>query len=397
VIVFLSLVLLSATASALRAQLSGEAYKTQRAQAMALVKDHKELEALPLFEELAKSNPDDAEVLADLGICLLHHSVTLTDEAAARQERVRVRSILTRAKQLDSTNGLVLNLLDVIPRDGRTHHEARPDVDQAFQAGETAFSKHDYDEAIKNYQRTLELDPQNYSATLFVGDAYFAQKDFPQAQLWYDRAISVNPNIETAYRYEGDMLAKNGEAEKARTRFIEAVIAEPYKAIPWRALQAWAKANKLDLRAVHINTPQVSAEGQSSINITLNSGGLSSPGGSAWIVYSGVRANWHQKKFLEKYPLEAQYRHTLAEEVEALLTAAGTLPALGDPKSKQLVDPDLVMLQAIAQAKLLEPYVLLNGADQGIAQDYAAYRETHRAELQEYLNRFVVPSVPAKP
>jgi tetratricopeptide (TPR) repeat protein len=395
--VFLSMALLFIAVPAIRAQLSGEAYKTERAQAMELVKDRKELEALPLFEELAKSNPDDAEVLANLGICLLHHSATLSDEAAAKQERVRVRGILTRAKQLGSTNGLVLNLLDLIPADGSAYHDARPDVDQAFQAGETAFSKHEYDEAIKNYQRTLELDPQNYSATLFVGDSYFAKKDFVQAQVWYDRAISVNPNIETAYRYEGDMLAKNGDAEKARIRFIQAVIAEPYQPIPWRALQAWAKANKLDLHAIHINTPQVSAEGKSNINITLNSGGLSSPGGSAWIIYSGVRANWRQKKFLEKYPREAQYRHTLAEELEALSTAASTLPKPGDAKSKELVDPGLVTLQALAQANMLEPYVLLNGADQGIAQDYSAYRETHRAELQEYLNRFVVPPAPAKP
>src|SRR5271167_4537094 len=229
---FLLLALLSVAIPVLSAQLSSDAYKAERAQAMALVKDHKELEALPLFEELAKTNPDDAEVLANLGICLLHHAATLADEAAAKQERVRVLSILTRAKQLGSTNGLVLNLLDLIPPDGSIYHDARPDVDQAFQAGETAFSKHDYDEAIKNYQRTLELDPQNYSATLFIGDSYFAKKDFPKAQVWYDRAISVNPNIETAYRYEADMLAKNGDAEKARTRFIEAVVAEPYKPIP---------------------------------------------------------------------------------------------------------------------------------------------------------------------
>lgn len=394
---FLLLALLSVPTPALRAQLSGEAYKAERAQAMALVKDHKELEALPLFEELAKSNPDDAEVLANLGICLVTQSGTLVDEEAGKQERVRARGILTRAKQLGSTNGLMLNLLDLIPPDGSIHHAARPDVDQAFQAGENAFSRREYDEAIKNYQRALELDPQNYSAALFVGDSYFAKKDFPEARTWYDRAISINPDIETAYRYEGDMLAKNGEAEKGRTRFIQAVIADPYNAIPWRALQAWAKGNKLDLHAVHINTPQISADGKSNISITLNSGGLSSPGGTAWIVYSGIRADWRQRKFLEKYPLEAQYRHTLAEEVEALSSAAGTLPKPGDPKSKQLVDPDLVMLQALAQANMLEPYVLLNAADQGIAQDYAAYRAAHRAELQEYLNRFVVPPAPPKP
>ena len=393
----LLLALLFLVVPPLRAQLSAEAYKTERAQAMALIKDHKELEALPLFVELSKSNPDDAEVLADLGICLISQAATLGDENASKQERVRARAILTRAKQLGSTNGVMLNLLDMMPVDGSIHHEARADVDQAFQAGEVAFSKRDYDEAIKNYTQAFELDPKNYPAVLFIGDSYFAKKDFPNAQAWYDRAIAVNPNTETAYRYEADMFTKNGDMEKGRLRFIQAVIAEPYNAIPWRALQGWAKLNKVDLHPVRLNAPKVSAEGKSDINITLNSGGLASPGGTAWIIYSGTRADWRQKKFLEKYPLEPQYRHTLAEEVDALTAAAGTLPKPGDAGAKPLVDPDLVMLQTLAQAHMLEPYVLLNGADQGITKDYPAYRETHRTELEEYLSRFVVPPAPAKP
>jgi hypothetical protein len=46
---------------------------------------------------------------------------------------------------------------------------------------------------------------------------------------------------------------------------------------------------------------------------------------------------------------------------------------------------------------MIEPYVLLGAADRGIAQDYAAYREKNRTELEAYLDRFVVPQVPAKP
>ncbi len=391
------LLLLSAAIPSLKAQSVQDAYKAERIQAMALLKNQQELEALPLFEELAKQNPDDAEVLASLGICLVNHSHTLSDENAANQERIRARAIMTRSKQLGSTNGVMLNLLDLIPENGRIYHEARPEVDEAYQAGETAFSKHEYDEAIKNYSGVLQLDPQNYSAALFIGDSYFAKKDFANALTWYDRAIAVNPDVETAYRYEADMLTKNGEMEKARIRSIQSVIAEPYNAIPWRALQAWARANKLQLRPIHINTPNITADGKSNINITLDSNGLSGPGGMAWIVYSGTRADWRQRKFLEKYPQEPQYRHTLAEEVDALSAAAKTLPMVGDKKSKPLTDPDLVLLQSLDQADMIEPYVVLNGADQGIAKDYPAYREKHRSQLEAYLSQFMVPPVPTKP
>jgi hypothetical protein len=43
-------------------------------------------------------------------------------------------------------------------------------------------------------------------------------------------------------------------------------------------------------------------------------------------------------------------------------------------------------------AKMIEAYVLLNAADEGIAQDYPGYREKHREKLEQYLSEFVVPS-----
>jgi hypothetical protein len=46
---------------------------------------------------------------------------------------------------------------------------------------------------------------------------------------------------------------------------------------------------------------------------------------------------------------------------------------------------------------MIEPYVLLNGADQGIAQDYPAYRSRNRNRLEGYLSDFVVPPAPSKP
>jgi len=388
---------ISSTPSVVRGQSTEDTYKAERGIAMEFFQQQKLLDALPLFEDLAKKNPDDAAVLAGLGMCLVRHAGTLTDADAAVKERVRARAVMTRAKQLGNTNGVMLNLLDLIPLDGSVGHDPNPEVDKAFQAGETAFARRDFAEAIKNYSKALELDSKNYASVLFIGDSYFALKDFPKALEWYDRAIALNPNGETAYRYEADMLTKNGEMEKARTRAIQAVVAEPYNAIPWRGLQQWATVNKVQLHTVHINAhSNIDANGKSGTNITLDLGSLT-PGGNAWIVYAGARANWRQKKFQETYPLELQYRHSLAEETEALSAAASVLDESSAKTSGKPADADLLLLQSIAEAKMLEPYILFNAADQGIAKDYVAYRETHRAQLEEYLSRFVVPPPPAKP
>jgi hypothetical protein len=48
------------------------------------------------------------------------------------------------------------------------------------------------------------------------------------------------------------------------------------------------------------------------------------------------------------------------------------------------------------RAGLLEPFVLLNRADNDITQDYNDYRAANRDKLRRYLDEFVVPKTPEK-
>jgi tetratricopeptide (TPR) repeat protein len=381
--------------SALAQSIVDDAYKAERQQAVAFFNQQKHLEALPLFEDLATKNPNDADVQFGLGACLIDHSATLQDEEAAKKERVRAREYLLRAKQLGNTNPLLLNLLDLLPPDGSIRHQENAQVDAAIQAGESAFAKRDYDNAIKNYSKAFELDPKNYAAALFIGDSHFAKQDFPKAQEWYDHAIQVNSDIETAYRYEADMLTRAGDMDKARTRSIQAVVAEPYNAVTWRGLAQWAKANHVRLKPVHINTHAVmTGNGNDGPLITVDP--KSSPDSIAiWILYCATRTKWPKEEFKKQFPQETQYRHSLAEETDALSIAAKF--QLNPGVSLEAIDPDLALLKRLGEAGMIEPYILLNAADQGIAQDYVAYRAQHRRQLEDYLSEFVVPPAPSKP
>jgi hypothetical protein len=59
-------------------------------------------------------------------------------------------------------------------------------------------------------------------------------------------------------------------------------------------------------------------------------------------------------------------------------------------------DANIQLLLRLYRERMIEPYVLLNGADQEITLDYPAYRAQNRAKLVQYLNEYVVPQ-PAKP
>jgi len=380
---------------------SDQGYKAEREKAIELFNRDKYLEALPLFEDLIKKNPKDAEAHLGLGSCLLSHAATLNDDAAAVKERLRAREVLLKAKELGNNSTLLQNLLQLVPADGRIPYSKTP-VDQAMQKGEAAFARNDYAEAIKNYSKALELDPTNYSAALFVGDSYFGAKDWAKAGEWYGKAIQINPNAETAYRYYADMLTKNGEMEKARKLAIQAVVAEPYNPITWRGLDQWAKSNRLALNTVQINAPQnsVSQSDEKHINVTVD---MKDPTDTSavWLSYSLSRAKW-RADFKKHFPDEKEYRHSLAEETEALTLAAKVCQELVESNTKKSgssslpKDPDLLLLLKLNQARMIEPYVLLNAADEGIAHDYGTYREKNRTTLETYLSDFVVPPAPSR-
>jgi tetratricopeptide (TPR) repeat protein len=378
-----------------RAQDNPDAYKAERQKAVELFNQKKFLDALPMFEDLVKQNPADSETLLGLATCLVNHSATIQDKDAAAKERLRARDLLLKAKELGNNSDLLQNLLQLLQASntGQMKYSENPEADKEFRTAEAAFAKRDFQEAIAHYSKALELDPANYSASLFIGDSYFAAQDFAKAADWYERTSQMDPNRETAFRYYADMLAKNGDMEKARTEAIRAVVAEPYNAIPWRGLQQWATANKLQINRVFIKVPNsISQKDDKNVTISIDpnqKGGAA----TAWMIYSISQAAWHTAEFNKTFPDEKQYRHSLPEETQALTMAAESL--IGNDKKKPLKtagDPDLALLLRIYQAGMIEPYVLLNAADAGIAKDYDAYRQKNRAKLEEYLSTFVVPA-----
>lgn len=111
-----------------------------------------------------------------------------------------------------------------------------------------------------------------------------------------------------------------------------------------------------------------------------------------------LREKWQNGgEFRSRFPEEKEYRHSLPEETEALLAAVGVLERLdADKSTANLVEGDtgLVLLLKLHRADLIEPFVLFSLSDPGVARDYIPWRVLHRGRLEEYLDKFVVPSVP---
>jgi len=370
----------------------------KRQTAISLFNQGKRLEALPLLEELAQNDPQDSEVLVALAASLVEHAATISDAEVAAKERFRARDLLQRAWGLGNASPLEENLrqlLDELPANGAIKFSDNPAVEQAMNAGEAAFARRDFDEALKSYSKALEMEPTNYTAALFIANTYDKKKDFAKASEWYERAMRLDPNIETAYRYCADMLAKQGDMVKARTLLIQAAVAEPYNKIVWREIRAWALINNTTFNVVYVAIPLPPKDDLASA--AKERADLS----SAWRTYYSVKSEWKKgPRFSNQFPREAEYRHSLFEESEALTAAANVLEKLKeDAKSaKQSAEnPSAGLLLKLHEAGLIDPYVLFSLGDDDIAKDYLPYRAKNRDKLEAYMDKFVIPPAPAKP
>jgi tetratricopeptide (TPR) repeat protein len=319
----------------------------------------------------------------------VEHAATLPDQPEAGRERLRARGLLEQAWELGNTSALAMNLaqlLKQLPESGAIKFSDNPQVEQAMRAGEAAFSRRDFDQALRNYSRALELEPKNYTAALFIANTYDKQNQLGKGAEWYERAIQLDPNVETGYRYYADMLAKAGDMAKARRMLIEAAVAEPYNRMVWRELHAWATLNNTHVAEVFISVPPEKDQRAPELKETS----------TIWQAYRDVRVEWRAGgKFGKAFPGEKEYRHSLPEESEALTAAARVLDKLKSGKKigeAATTEQSLSLLTRLYQGGFIEAYVLFSLGDAGIARDYESYRAKNREKLKEYMDQFVVPA-----
>jgi tetratricopeptide (TPR) repeat protein len=385
-------------AAAVRAESSSDAAEVNdqdRKQAFQLYEQHKMPEAAALFEKIVAQHPTDMAAQEAFGVALLSRADTQTDAAKAREDRLSARRALLRAKELGDTSDICQYLLSRIPETGESAPlSTKPDVDSALKAGEAAFAKGAWQEAIAAYTSAWDLE-HNWPAALYLGDTYYSLKDMQRAGDWFAKAIELQPDREQAYRYWGDALLTQGKMQEARLKYIEGIVASPYSAASVTGLKKWLTQNHLAWKKISITLPQgpsVDENGKTSINVDASM--LAKPdAAAAWIGYSATRAAFRENQYPKLFPEAKTYRHSLAEEETALSSVVLIYREISKDKPNSK-DPSLDLLSKFKDEEMLAPFVLLTHADAGIAEDYNAYREGHRDKLIAFLNQYLVPPAP---
>jgi tetratricopeptide (TPR) repeat protein len=356
--------------------------------------DHENyVEALPLLEKIVSLDPKDHEMHLRLGFALMAQTNLTSNAEERKQLRIRAREAFITAKKTGDNHPVVEAMIATIPPDGGddgasfSQNKAASDL---MQEAEGLFSEGKLDQALDNYQKALVLDPKLYEAALFSGDVYVHRGDWKEAEFWYQKAIAINPGKERAYRYSATPFMKQKKYDVARDRYVEAYITEPYSKFAAGGLWQWSKITQTQIGHPEIKIPgnfKVDDKGAVNMDIDVSTLMGSTDGSSAWIVYGGIRALWHKERFAADFPNEKTYRHSLPEEMDALRSVVRA--ATADKKIKQL-SPSLALIKELDSKGLLEPYVLLARADEGISQDYPAFLAHNRDKLRLYVQEYVL-------
>lgn len=403
-----------------------------------LFKQKRFSEAVPYLEKMVKADPNDSDLRFLYGFSLFIKAASVKDKSETRKLLSLARQQFVKAKELGSKEENLDKLIAMIPADGgeggigstsgssnsgggsgeslmgsnttksnknRTVVVAAPTFSQDREAeeymrkGEAYFAAANYDKAFDMYQQALKKDPNLYEAALWSGDAMMQKGEFDMAETWYQKAIQINPNRETAYRYSATPLMKQKKYDQARERYVEAYITEPYNARALGGLKQWSEITGIEIGHPRIDVPAtVGKANNGDTNITLGIGDKTDDGSFAWMVYGIARASWQNGKngelsdsFKKAYPNENRYRHSLAEEYEALKLTVTTLKARMKDKDNPVkrLDPQLAKLVEIYDAGLLESYILLAMKDEGIVQDHTAYLKQNRDKLRQYVFNYV--------
>ncbi len=391
-IIFLILIFSTATLLAQKP----DNFDVERERAIQLVDEKKYAEAVPLLEKLAADKRADKDIFFGLGLSAWQLQNSIKDKTQWKQMRLKARNAFVKAKELGVQIPEVDLIISSIKADGGDKNQSdNPQSQAAQEEAFKAFAAGDFKKAAAEYEKAANLDPTHYEAALYTGNSYYSLRNYDKAGIWFAKAIALDPNRETAHRYWADGLALSGNKKGATDKYLDAVVAEPYSSSAWRGLIQYAKTNDIKLSHPKIEIPvDFSTSSDGNAKITLGMGDKSDDGSFAWTTYGLSRAAWQtgkdgklSKEFAKAYPNEKFYRHSLAEETDALRTV---LTVVKEGKDVKKLNPALAALKKLNDEGLLESYILIARADTGIRQDYPAYRQNNREKLKRYLSEYVL-------
>jgi tetratricopeptide (TPR) repeat protein len=109
----------------------------------------------------------------------------------------------------------------------RKNQELLAETEQIYAAGNSAFQKEDFEEAVARYSSALKIMPDNKAVYLKRGMANLALLNYAESLSDYNNAIRLDPSFVDAYFARGTLHWLLGEVDEAETDYSKTVQMQP--------------------------------------------------------------------------------------------------------------------------------------------------------------------------
>jgi tetratricopeptide (TPR) repeat protein len=366
-----------------------------RQEAVRLYKEHKLAEAAEWWQKVVVKYPGDMDAHEALGASLLNRAGLQADRNKKTSDRLLARAELVRAQELGNNSDLCRILLSTIPEDGS---EVRQPTNRTVSAIllQPAPAKRDL-ETVGEYAIVMEHEAGNYFLEVEIGIAYARLKQWDKAQEWYVRALQTAPDGSLVYGNWADMLISMGRMKEAREKLIQGLFISDND---W-LFRRWLAKNHLELKKIDIKVPYEYSTGKTGSILLVDPSWLGKDDGrDAWLMYPRTRRLWKNEKYFNQFHMNEfhmnGYRHSMAEEVDALSQVVAAFNESLAKGNVQEPDPDLMLLSRFQADGLLEAFVVLaeRDLDQDLSSEVLFFRIKHRDKLMEFADKYIVPPLP---
>jgi tetratricopeptide (TPR) repeat protein len=196
------------------------------------------------------------------------------------------------------------------------------------------FVKGEFDLAVINYNKVIELNPKEISSYMSRGLAYYNKEYFDKAIADYGKVIELNPEEVAAYFKRGETYEKMGDINKAATDYQKVVELDPTN------LTAKSSLQRLQAEQAKLMPKPKPPETNSAKNTDPNTAATDVP----QIVNVGSLKDSAVKLAMPVYPIAEKLRKTQGlVTVEIMLDEEGKVisaDATDGPKTLRLASED---------------------------------------------------------
>ncbi|MFH1958376.1 MAG: tetratricopeptide repeat protein [bacterium] len=182
--------------------------------------------------------------------------------------------------------------------------------------GNTYRDKGEYDRAIRDYNKAIELNPEFTAVYINRGIAYHDKGEYDRAIRDYDKVIELNPEYAVAYNNRGFNYNEKGEYDRAIRDYNKAIELDPENEYPVKNLGGvYFQQGKLSLALKKLNEALNMKEKSNSFNYVYRMKILiyKERGNRDFLEITLKEAERYIKNQSDKYPKKPSNYLTLAE------------------------------------------------------------------------------------